>query len=100
MLKLLIAAMALALLCRWALGKWPWDYLRPAPTRQQSVQAARRLLGVNAGASHRDIREAHRVLAARLHPDRGGDKAQMQELNAARDLLLNELPYKPPESPK
>lgn len=97
MLKLLIAAAALSILCRWALGKWPWDYLRPVPTRQQAVFKARKLLGVSAKANQREIRDAHRNLAAMLHPDRGGDKAQMQELNAARDLLLNELPYETPE---
>lgn len=97
MLKLLIAAAALSILCRWALGKWPWDYLRPVPTRQQAVFKARKLLGVSPKANQREIRDAHRNLAAMLHPDRGGDKAQMQELNAARDLLLNELPYETPE---
>lgn len=97
MLKLLIAAAALSVFCRWALGKWPWDYLRPVPTRQQAVFKARKLLGVSAKANQREIRDAHRNLAAMLHPDRGGDKAQMQELNAARDLLLNELPYETPE---
>lgn len=30
----------------------------------------------------------HRRLAFDAHPDRGGDLAAMQELNAARDLLL------------
>ena len=90
----------LTVIFRWALGKWPWDYLRAPTARQQAVSRARKLLGVAASADHKEIREAHRRLSAMAHPDRGGSKAQMQELNAARDLLLNELPYKPPEPPQ
>lgn len=90
----------LTVIFRWALGKWPWDYLRAPTARQQAVARARKRLGVEVGADHREIREAHRRLSAMAHPDRGGSKAQMQELNAARDLLLNELPYQPPEPPQ
>jgi len=28
-----------------------------------------------------------------VHPDRGGSNGQVHEANAARDLLLDELPY-------
>ena len=90
----------LTVIFRWALGKWPWDYLRAPTARQQAVTRARKRLGVSTRAGHREIREAHRRLSAMAHPDRGGSKAQMQELNAARDLLLNELPYQPPEPPQ
>ena len=100
MIKMLLLAMALAVFCRWALGKWPWDYLRPAPTRQQAVFRARKLLGVEAGASQAAVREAHRRMAALTHPDRGGNHARMQELNAARDLLLNEMPHETTEPPR
>ena len=100
MMRILLVAIAVSVFCKWALGKWPWDYLRPTPTRQQAVFKARSLLNVEANADHREIREAHRRMAAMLHPDKGGDKAAMQELNAARDLLLNELPYETPESPE
>ena len=90
---------ALSVFCRWALGKWPWDYLRAAPTRSQALFRARSMLGVSARADHKEIREAHRRLAALVHPDRGGTSARMQELNAARDLLLDDLPLERPESP-
>ena len=100
MTRFILIAAALSILCRWALGKWPWDYLKPTPTREQAIFKARKLLNVSARADHREIRDAHRQMAALLHPDKGGDKAQMQELNAARDLLLNELPYENPESPQ
>ena len=100
MIKFLILAALVSLVCRWALGKWPWDYLRPKPTRSQAIFRARSLLNVSARADHKEIREAHRRLASLAHPDRGGSKAQMQELNAARDLLLDDLPYETPEPPR
>ena len=100
MMRYLLIAAALSVLCRWALGKWPWEYLRPVPTREQAVFKARKLLNVSARADRREIREAHRRMSALLHPDKGGDKAQMQEINAARDLLLDELPHETPESPQ
>lgn len=92
MWRYLVLAAAVSLVWRWALGKWPWDYLRPAPTRSQAVLRARRLLGITAGASREEIIAAHRRLTALVHPDRGGTTAAMQEANAARDLLLDELP--------
>ena len=92
MIKALLAVIALFIFCRWALGKWPWEYLHASPTRQQAIRNARTLLRVSPQADRRQIREAHRSMAAMLHPDRGGDETRMQELNAARDLLLAEFP--------
>ncbi|GAB4478839.1 MAG: hypothetical protein OHK0018_09960 [Erythrobacter tepidarius] len=91
MLRYLLIIAAACIVCRWAFGKWPWDYLRPAPTRSQAVLRARRLLGIGAGASREEIIAAHRRLTTLVHPDRGGTNAAMQEANAARDLLLDEL---------
>jgi hypothetical protein len=93
MLKLVIAVVVLSAFCRWALGKWPWEFLRPVPTRSQAVFRARKLLGVEAGAGREEIILAHRRLTTLVHPDKGGTNAAMQEANAARDLLLDELPY-------
>ena len=95
MFKLLAIAAVLSLLCRWAFGKWPWEYLSAKPTRAQSVFKARKLLGVRPDASPAEIREAHRRLLAMVHPDRGGSSAQVHEANDARDLLLGELPPPP-----
>jgi DnaJ family protein C protein 19 len=92
MLRALILLAVLSIFCRWALGKWPWDYLRPASTRSQALFRARKLLGVEAGAGREEIIAAHRRLTALVHPDIGGSNAVMQEANAARDLLLAELP--------
>jgi curved DNA-binding protein CbpA len=91
-LKYLLIIAALCVFCRWALGKWPWDYLRGTPTRSQALFRARKLLGVEAGAGREEIIASHRRLTALVHPDRGGTTAAMQEANAARDLLLAELP--------
>lgn len=92
MLRYLVLAAAVCIFCRWAFGKWPWEYLRSAPARSQAVFRARKLLGIEAGASREEIIAAHRRLTTLVHPDRGGTTAAMQEANAARDLLLDELP--------
>lgn len=91
-MRYLIIIAAACMFCRWAFGKWPWEFLRPAPTRSQAVFRARKLLGIEAGAGRDEIIAAHRRLTTLVHPDKGGTNAAMQEANAARDLLLDELP--------
>lgn len=91
-MKYLLLIAALCVLCRWALGKWPWEYLRGSTTRSRALARAHNLLGVKAGAGRDEIIAAHRRLTALVHPDRGGTTAAMQEANAARDLLLAQLP--------
>lgn len=93
MIRLLYLAALLALGCKLVLGRWPWDYLRPPATRAQALFRARKLLGVSAEASRNEIIAAHRRLIAMVHPDRGGTNDQVHEANAARDLLIDELPY-------
>ncbi|KPF63627.1 molecular chaperone DnaJ [Porphyrobacter sp. AAP60] len=95
LVRALILIVAVCVLCRWGLGKWPWEYLRSVPVRQQAIERARNLLGVNAAATRDDVISAHRRLTALVHPDRGGTTAAMQEANAARDLLLANLPAAP-----
>jgi preprotein translocase subunit Sec63 len=73
-------------------GHWPWEAKLSGTTRQQTLFRARKLLGVGDGASHGEIVEAHRRLIAQVHPDKGGTSEQVHEANAARDLLLAELP--------
>lgn len=92
MIKLLLVAGLLSLLVRVVAGRWPWDYMAAKPTRAQAVLRARKLLAVPADASQGDIVEAHRRRVAIVHPDRGGTNEQVHEANAARDLLLAELP--------
>ena len=76
---------------RWITGRWPWQ--PKVSTRNQAIFRARRLLGIEANASRSDIIAAHKRLIALVHPDRGGTSDQVHEANAARDLLLDELPH-------
>jgi len=92
MFKLLILGAIICFGCKLALGKWPWDYLRGPTARQQALVRARKLLAVDAKASHEEIMAAHKKLIAMVHPDKGGSNEQVHEANAARDLLLDELP--------
>jgi hypothetical protein len=92
MLRLVIIIVLVFVLCRWALGKWPWEFLRPPQTRAQAVFRARKLLNVEHDATREQILAAHKRLVAMVHPDKGGTSAQVHEANDARDLLLDELP--------
>ena len=91
-MKVFALAVLAMLVCRWLLGQWPWDYLRSGGTRANAAARAQRLLGLAPGANRNDIITAHRRLVAMVHPDRGGTSEQVHEANAARDLLLGELP--------
>jgi DnaJ homolog subfamily C member 19 len=57
-----------------------------------SPSDARAILGVEARATPAEIRDAHRRLIERNHPDRGGTAALAARINAARDVLLRETP--------
>ena len=98
MIRFLIIAILLSVICRWALGRWPWDFLKPAPSQSQAVFRARKLLDVPADAGHAQIIEAHKRLVSQVHPDRGGTAAQVHEANAARDILIDQL--QPSEKPR
>jgi len=52
---------------------------------------ARSILQLSDQASAAEVREAHRRLIARVHPDAGGSADLATRVNAARDTLLNEL---------
>lgn len=70
---------------------YAWVKARLAPRVRMPASEARALLGVSDGASPQDIREAHRRLIARVHPDTGGSAELATRVNAARDALLKEL---------
>jgi len=91
MMKFLLFAALGVVAWKLVTGRWPWE--RKLATRAQAVFRARKLLGVSAEASREDIVTAHKRLVALVHPDRGGSNDQVHEANAARDLLLDELPY-------
>jgi hypothetical protein len=88
--RLLVYAALAVIVWKMASGRWPWE--PKVSTRAQAVFRARKLLGVRAGADRVEIIEAHRRLLALVHPDRGGTNEQVHEAQAARDVLLDELP--------
>ncbi|NML11757.1 J domain-containing protein [Sphingobium sp. AR-3-1] len=61
-----------------------------APPPADDVARARALLGVAPDADAGTIRAAHRRLIASVHPDKGGTEALAAQINAARDLLLDD----------
>ena len=91
MVRFLVLAGVVVLFYRWIVGRWPWE--AKVSTRNQALFRARRLLGVEHNASREEIIAAHKRLIAVVHPDRGGSNDQVHEANAARDLLLDELPH-------
>ncbi|WP_291886189.1 DnaJ domain-containing protein [Maricaulis sp.] len=63
-----------------------------APATGMSLAEAREILGVDASADAETIRQAHRRLMKKLHPDTGeGSAALARQVQDARDLLLDHL---------
>jgi hypothetical protein len=62
---------------------------RTAATSAMTEQEAYEVLGIEMGASEDQIREAHRALLRKLHPDQGGTTWLATRINMARDVLLN-----------
>jgi len=57
-------------------------------SKQQHFAEELALLGIEAGATKRDIKNAYRRKARKLHPDKGGSDEAMKQLNAAYKRLL------------
>ena len=85
------ALMAAALL--WA----AWRRSRPS-SKPMPVADARRLLGVREGATLEEIRDAHRRLIAKVHPDLGGSAELAERVNVARDTLVAEMNRRTPRA--
>jgi len=59
---------------------------------------ARKLLGVPEDASLAEIRDAHRRLITRVHPDSGGSAELANRVNVARDTLVAEMNRRTPRA--
>jgi DnaJ-domain-containing protein 1 len=51
-------------------------------------QTALKLLGLDQSASEQQIKRRYRVLAARHHPDKGGDEIRFIEIRQAYETLI------------
>lgn len=70
---------------------WLWWRRRKVQASAMRPAEARAILQLTDKASAAEVREAHRRLIARVHPDAGGSADLARRVNAARDALLNEL---------
>jgi hypothetical protein len=61
-----------------------------AGTGAMTQQEAYDILGLQPGAGEEAIREAHRALMKRIHPDAGGTSGLAARVNQAKDVLLKQ----------
>jgi DnaJ family protein C protein 19 len=90
--------MALALPLIAGAAAWALYRTRRATAATMPVDDARKLLGLNENATLAEIREAHRRLIQRVHPDSGGSAELANRVNVARDTLVAELNRRTPRA--
>jgi len=62
----------------------------PHDSGPMTHEEAYKVLGLEPGATAADVRQAHRRLMQRVHPDLGGNAFLAQRVNEARDVLLRD----------
>ena len=94
--NLIIGVAAIGIAVTWYRGlSWRLFSTRAIQSDPNSIDKARFILGVSQFDNEESIRNRHRALIARNHPDTGGTDERAKELNEARDLLLRDLKNKP-----
>ncbi|MBU4370210.1 GvpL/GvpF family gas vesicle protein [Patescibacteria group bacterium] len=79
-------------------GKLRFKYIGPMPPYSfvninlsidnfRLVDETRRLLGLDKEATFNEVQKAYHTLAHQYHPDKGGDKKKMKEINQAYSIL-------------
>jgi hypothetical protein len=66
------------------------DKAKQSSTGAMSRDEALAVLGLKAGATNEDIKNAHRRLMKDFHPDRGGSDYLAAKINQAKDILIQD----------
>ncbi len=73
-------------------GEWAGgsshDTPDPNQTSEMSEAQALDILGLEPGAGPEDVKDAHRRMMQKVHPDRGGSTYLATKINAAKDYLI------------
>jgi hypothetical protein len=77
---------------------WAAHRRRKLSSTAMPVEDARKLLGVGREASLAEIRDAHRRLISKVHPDAGGSEELANRVNVARDILVAEMNRRTPRA--